>query len=166
MPIPDLFVMPAGGPTETPTELLSSPQFAQLLQSLTEKFGWVVLDAPPVNVVADACIVANRSAAVLFVASAQQTKRSAALNALEQLDLAGATFLGAVLNKVPLRRDSFYYSSYYRPAYEKYYAKPTPAPSSKDASSKDASSQDASSQDASSKDASSKDEDGNAVVNG
>jgi len=152
MPIPDLFVMPAGGPTETPTELLSSPQFAQLLQSLTEKFGWVVLDAPPVNVVADACIVANRSAAVLFVASAQQTKRSAALNALEQLDLAGATFLGAVLNKVPLRRDSFYYSSYYRPAYEKYYAKQTPAPSSQDTSSK--------------KDASSKDEDGNAVVNG
>jgi Mrp family chromosome partitioning ATPase len=145
-----------------------------LLQSLVEKFGWVILDAPPVNVVADACIVANRAAAVLFVASAQQTRRSAALNALEQLDLAGATFLGAVLNKVPLRRDSFYYSSYYRPAYEKYYAKSAPARSSQDTSSKkDPSSQDTSSkkdpssQDMSSKkDPSSKDEDGNAVVNG
>jgi succinoglycan biosynthesis transport protein ExoP len=132
MPVPDLFVMPAGGPTATPTELLSSPQFARLLQTLVEKFGWVLLDAPPVNVVADACIVANRAAAVLFVASAQQTKRSAAQNALEQLDLAGATFLGAVLNKVPLRRDSFYYSSYYRPAYEKYYSKSAPSPLSRD----------------------------------
>jgi capsular exopolysaccharide synthesis family protein len=166
MPMPDLFVMPAGGPTETPTELLSSPQFAELLKSLLEKFGWVILDAPPVNVVADACIVANRAAAVLFVASAQQTKRSAALNALEQLDLAGATFLGAVLNKVPLRRDAFYYSSYYRPAYEKYYAKSPPSPSSNDPSAKSPSSKDQVSKDAVSKDEASKDEDGNAVVNG
>jgi succinoglycan biosynthesis transport protein ExoP len=155
MPVPDLLVMPAGGPTETPTELLSSPQFAQLLQSLVEKFGWVILDAPPVNVVADACIVANRAAAVLFVASAQQTKRSAAQNALEQLDLAGATFLGAVLNKVPLRRDSFYYSSYYRPAYEKYYAKSPSSPLSRDPLS----------QSPPSTAPSSKDEDGSAVVN-
>jgi Mrp family chromosome partitioning ATPase len=131
-----------------------------LLQTLVEKFGWVILDAPPVNVVADACIVANRAAAVLFVASAQQTKRSAALNALEQLDLAGATFLGAVLNKVPLRRDSFYYSSYYRPAYEKYYSKSESSPLSQNPLSINQSSKEPSS-----KKASSKVEDGNAVVN-
>jgi succinoglycan biosynthesis transport protein ExoP len=172
MPVPDLFVMPAGGPTPTPTELLSSPQFARLLQTLVEKFGWVILDAPPVNVVADACIVANRAAAVLFVASAQQTKRSAALNALEQLDLAGATFLGAVLNKVPLRRDSFYYSSYYRPAYEKYYSKSESSPLSQNPLSINQASREPSSKNASSKtpkDPSStepKNEDGNAVVNG
>jgi polysaccharide biosynthesis transport protein len=124
--IKGLWVMPTGKPTQTPAELLSSPQFARLLETLPNQFEWVILDSPPVGAVADSCIVANRASAVLFVIGSQQTTRSAAANALEQLDTAGATFLGAVLNRVPLRRDAFYYSAYYRPAYERYYTSTRP----------------------------------------
>ncbi len=124
-PVPgtNLWVMPSGGRTENPAEKLASPQFGQLLSTLGSRFEWVLLDSPPVAAVTDACIVANRAAAVLFVVGAQNTRRAAALHAVEQLEAARATFLGAVLNQVHLRRDAFYYSSYYRPEYDKYFKK-------------------------------------------
>ncbi|MCC7009059.1 MAG: polysaccharide biosynthesis tyrosine autokinase [Acidobacteria bacterium] len=120
-PVQGLHVMPSGASVGNPAELLSSPRFERMLGSLLKRFDWVILDSPPVAAVTDASIVANRAAAVLFVVGAQTTTRAAALNALEQLETADATFLGAVLNRVHLRRDAYYYSPYYKRAYEKYY---------------------------------------------
>jgi succinoglycan biosynthesis transport protein ExoP len=128
--VPSLWVMPCGGKTGNPAELLSSPRFAKLLELLAQKFEWVIIDSPPVAAVTDACIVANRASAVLFVVGAGLTRRGAALNAIEQLETANATFLGAVLNRVHLRRDAYYYSAYYRPSYEKYYTDTSAAPAS------------------------------------
>lgn len=130
--VPGLWVMPSGSPTGNPAELLASPRFAKLLTILTQRFQWVIIDSPPVAAVTDSCIVANRAAAVLFVVGAELTSRAAAMNALEQLESASATFLGAVLNKVHLRRDAFYYSSYYRPSYQKYYSDSMAVPASDD----------------------------------
>ena len=45
----------------------------------------------------------------------------AARAAVEQLDSASAHFLGAVLNKVDILRHPYYYSSYYRKDYSRYY---------------------------------------------
>ena len=128
LPGSNLWVMPSGGPTENPAEKLASPRFGDLLESLGAKFDWVLLDSPPVAAVTDACIVANRASAVLFVVGAQNTPRSAAIHAIEQLEAARATFLGAVLNQVHLKRDAYYYSSYYRPEYEKYFSAEPAAP--------------------------------------
>jgi capsular exopolysaccharide synthesis family protein len=131
--VPGLRILPAGSPTGNPAELLSSPRFAKLLEALgnhRELFQWVIIDSPPVAAVSDSCLVAKRSAAVLFVVGSQLTSRKAALHALEQLDAADATFVGAVLNRVQLRRDAYYYSQYYRPAYEKYYMDVADAPTS------------------------------------
>ena len=41
--------------------------------------------------------------------------------ALEQLDKANATFVGAVLNRVDLERNAYYYAQYYRREYSQYY---------------------------------------------
>jgi succinoglycan biosynthesis transport protein ExoP len=122
--VPNLSVMTSGSATDSPSERLSSPQFATLLQTMGHRYSFIILDSPPVAAVTDACIVANRASAVLFVVGSHQTRRSAALNAIEQLDAAGATYLGAILNRVKLRRDAFYYSSYYRPEYERYHSSP------------------------------------------
>ena len=130
----NLWVLPSGGPTENPAEKLASPRFNDLLESLGTSFDWVLLDSPPVAAVTDACIVANRASAVLFVVGAQKTARSAAIHAIEQLEAARATFLGAVLNQVHLKRDAYYYSSYYRPEYEKYFSAERAAPRAEQAS--------------------------------
>ena len=69
---------------------------------------------------------------MLFVTSADQTSLEAAETALNELSAAGARLLGAVLNRAPLTRESFYYARYYRAEYEPYltpteYAEPRPS---------------------------------------
>jgi capsular exopolysaccharide synthesis family protein len=120
IPHSGLWVLPSGALVENPTELLSSPRFTAFLEGLTDTFQWVIIDSPPVAAVTDASVVANQASAVLFVVGSELTARSAAMNAIEQLDAANATFIGAVLNRVKLRRNAYYYSAYYKPGYEHY----------------------------------------------
>jgi Mrp family chromosome partitioning ATPase len=65
--------------------------------------------------------VANRASGVLFVIAADRTSRQAAQQALDQLETARGRFIGAVLNRVDLESESYYYSRYYRKEYANYY---------------------------------------------
>ena len=119
--VPGLWILPSGKVPPNPAELLSSQRFQVFLSSLDEHFDWVIIDTPPVLPVADATIVAHVVTGVLFVVGAEMTNRRAADVALEQLTQANARFAGAVLNRVNLVRNSYYYSQYYRREYAKYY---------------------------------------------
>ena len=46
---------------------------------------------------------------------------------VEGLEAAGARFAGAVLNRVDLDRNGYYYSRYYRPQYQQYYIQDQPS---------------------------------------
>lgn len=119
--IPGLWLMHAGHIPPNPAELLASRRYSDFMTSLGAHFDWVLLDTPPVMVVADSSIVANQASGVLFVVGADSTSRQAARTAVEQLDGASAHMIGAVLNKVDLVRNPYYYSSYYRKDYARYY---------------------------------------------
>jgi Mrp family chromosome partitioning ATPase len=58
---------------------------------------------------------------VVFVVSSDKTSRQAARAAVEQLTSANAHIVGLVLNRVDLIRHPYYYASYYRKEYAKYY---------------------------------------------
>jgi polysaccharide biosynthesis transport protein len=118
----NLWVMPAGKTPPNPAELLGSKRFADLLVSLKDHFDLVVIDTPPVMAVTDAAIVAHRASGVLFVIASDQTSRHAAQQALDQLEHARARFVGAVLNRVDLENNGYYYARYYRKEYAAYYS--------------------------------------------
>lgn len=122
--VPRLWVLTAGVEPPNASELLSSPQFKKFVSALGAAFHWVIIDSPPVMAVTDASVLANIAAGVLFVVGAEQTVTRTALNALEQLDAARARYVGAVLNRVDLERNAFFYSYYYRPEYTDYYSRP------------------------------------------
>jgi Mrp family chromosome partitioning ATPase len=92
-----------------------------LMVFLQKYFDWVIVDTPPVMAVTDAAIVANLATGVLFVVGAEMTSRRVAQRAVEQLEMSQAKFLGAVLNRVDLEHNAYYYSRYYRPEYSGYY---------------------------------------------
>jgi capsular exopolysaccharide synthesis family protein len=121
VPVPNLWVMAAGKHPPNPAELLGSKRFREFLASLGQHFEWVVFDSPPVMAVTDAPVVAHLTTGVVFVVGAEMTSRAAAKAALDHLDAAKAKYVGAVLNKVDLKRNAYYYSRYYRRAYEDYY---------------------------------------------
>ena len=120
--VENLWIMPAGKTPPNPAELLGSKRFADLTSSLNSHFDCVVIDTPPVLAVTDSAVVAHRATGVLFVIAADATSRQAAQTALDQLEHAQARFLGAVLNRVDVERDSYYYSRYYRKDYANYYS--------------------------------------------
>lgn len=119
----ELWVLPAGRVPPNPAELLGSQRFEDFLKSLKIHFEWVVIDSPPVMAVADASVIAHLVTGAVFVIGAEMTSRHAARRAVEQLESSQAAFFGAVLNRVDLERNAYYYSQYYRREYTAYYAK-------------------------------------------
>jgi succinoglycan biosynthesis transport protein ExoP len=121
--VANLWIIPSGHVPPNPAELLGSPRFKEFIASLKDHFDWIVIDSPPVMAVTDAALVAHNANGVVFVVGAEMTSRHAAKAAIDQLRHAHAHFVGAVLNRVDLQRNSYYYSQYYRKEYSDYYQK-------------------------------------------
>ena len=49
--------LPAGTPPPNPSEMLSQPQMQAMVDTLRQKFDFVIFDAPPVSVVTDAAVI-------------------------------------------------------------------------------------------------------------
>lgn len=122
--LPNLWLVTAGRVPPDPAELLGSDRFTELLRRLEARFDWVLIDSPPVMAVADPSIVGHATAGVMFVVGAEMVARPAARAAIDQLESAQVKVLGAVLNRVDLARNAYYYSRYYRKEHAGYY---TPA---------------------------------------
>jgi capsular exopolysaccharide synthesis family protein len=116
-----LWLLPAGKCPPNPAELLGSQRFKEFLNSLKEHFDCVVIDSPPVMAVIDSAVIAHRATGVVFVVGAEMTSRYAAKAALDQLENAHAKFVGAVLNRVEIEKNGYYYSQYYKKEYARYY---------------------------------------------
>lgn len=119
--IPGLWLVPSGPLPPNPSEILSSERFEKFIKVLGRTFDWVIVDSAPVMAVTDATLVARVVSGVLFVVAAEQSSTTVAQKAVEQLEVAQPRFVGAVINKVNLHRNAFYYSDYYRREYSRYY---------------------------------------------
>jgi tyrosine-protein kinase len=60
--LPNFSVLPAGRVPHNPSELLGSPGIAEIISELTAGESMVIIDAPPLNPVADAQVLLNNSA--------------------------------------------------------------------------------------------------------
>lgn len=121
VPRTTLTVLTAGPCPPNPPELISSARYRELMATLHSKYDWIIVDSPPVMAVADAALLARDATGVVFVVGAEMSSIETVREAVDELDTAKATILGAVLNRVDVERNGFYYSKYYNPDYEHYY---------------------------------------------
>jgi capsular exopolysaccharide synthesis family protein len=91
-----------------PAELLSSRRFAEFLRQAREGFDYVLLDAPPTQVVADAAIIAAQGDGVLLVFDAQHTLKRTVRRSVRSLETVGANVLGTVMNNMNGSRKATY----------------------------------------------------------
>lgn len=103
-----LRVLTTGPLPPNPSELLSSPDMAALLDRLGADADVVVLDAAPLLPVTDAVVLARLVTAVLVVADASRTRRPVLAQALTLLERVDARMAGVVLTHVR-RRDADVY---------------------------------------------------------
>jgi len=105
-------VLSSGPIPPNPVELIDSQPMVNLVEELSRRYDFVLLDAPPGLGFADVPLLARLAGGVLFVIRAGETPRKAAAQATEHLLRLRAKLLGVVLNGVRTGGPG-YYSSYY-----------------------------------------------------
>lgn len=74
--IPTLFFLPIGTVPPNPTELLESPRFGELIEKLRPDYDYIMIDCPPIEVVADAQIVDKYVDRTIFILRAGLLERT------------------------------------------------------------------------------------------
>ena len=113
-------LLPAGPPPPSPSELLSSPRMAQLLEAYAGRYGVVIVDSPPVLGLADAPMLAAIADGTVFVVEAERGRSGALKAALRRLRAMDPHLLGAVLAKFDPSKAGNRYSAYYGHDYYSY----------------------------------------------
>lgn len=105
---PNLDILFSGDVPPNPSELLSSERMQQLIEEMTERYDYILVDTPPINVVTDASIVANLLDGVLLLVRNNRSKKEDVKRAVDSLRLTGAKVLGFILNGVTLDANKSY----------------------------------------------------------
>lgn len=70
-----LFVLPVGTIPPNPTELLAEPRLAGLMEKMRSRFDYILIDCPPVDIVADTQIIEKLADRTVFIVRAGLLER-------------------------------------------------------------------------------------------
>lgn len=115
-----LFMIFAGPSVPNPTEMLEKKYFEELLEFARDQFDYVLIDCPPMGAAIDAAVISKNCDGAIIVVSQGTVSSRVIVNVKRQLENAGVHILGAVLNKVQMKKNG-YYGSYYGGYYGSYY---------------------------------------------
>lgn len=104
----NLDLLLSGDIPPNPAELLGSERMLQLVEKMSKKYDYILVDTPPVNIVADTCVVANMLDGVLLLARQDRSRKDSIKHAVNSLKLTGAHILGCVFNGVPRETKGYY----------------------------------------------------------
>jgi capsular exopolysaccharide synthesis family protein len=108
-----LYVLPSGRIPPNPSELLGSAAMSSLLETLTEQFDVVLIDAPPLLLVTDAAVLSKLTGGVLMVVASGRTKRNELAAAVKALERVGDRLVGVIITMLPTKGpDSYGYGQY------------------------------------------------------
>lgn len=91
-------LLPAGSVPPNPTELVASKRMRDLLEETAGSYDFVVVDTPPIMVVADGLPLISAVRGVLMVTGLGVSTRTATIELAEQLERLEAPTLGLVAN--------------------------------------------------------------------
>ncbi|MDD6252252.1 MAG: CpsD/CapB family tyrosine-protein kinase [Oscillospiraceae bacterium] len=92
--LPYLDVLTSGSIPPNPSELLASQNFSAMLEVLRKDYDYIILDTPPVGVVADALILKDLVAGYVVVVREKFTTHGDIEKALQSIRLADSKVLG------------------------------------------------------------------------
>ncbi|MBQ2897843.1 MAG: CpsD/CapB family tyrosine-protein kinase [Clostridia bacterium] len=122
----------AGKVPPNPSELISSPVLANLIDELKESYDYIFIDSPPASIVSDALTISALSDGVLLVVRSKYTPKSLLNNAINSIKFTNSKIIGIVINGVEKSKSAYgvhkgkYYTrrkyGYSRYNYYNYYA--------------------------------------------
>ena len=114
-----LHVLPAGGKTHHPPDLLGSERMRRLVQAAAGDFDYVVIDSPPLAPVVDAAVISQLADRIIFTVAWKRTPREAIAQALKNSSFRLHKVAGVALNMIDEKgmttygRYGYYGSKYY-----------------------------------------------------
>lgn len=118
------WVLPAGGKTQNPADLLGSEKLKALIATLREQFDLIIIDTPPTGPVVDSVIVSGLVDKIVFVVRWASTAREMVSRSIERLSghpkVAGVVF-SQVVDSRAQKYGRHSYSHYYGGQYYKRY---------------------------------------------
>lgn len=94
----NLDVLVSGPTPPNPSELVASENMTEFLKMVEDKYDYIVIDTPPINVVSDAVLLAPKTEGVLMVVQDRKTTHDEFKKAVSSLKFANVRLLGVVLN--------------------------------------------------------------------
>lgn len=121
--IKGLFMVFAGRSIPNPTEMLEKNYFEQMMKVTRNTFDYVLIDTAPIGAAIDAAVVGQHCDGAIIVVAQGEAGARAIKNVKKQLETADIHILGAVLNKVEVKKSHYgkYYGKYYGNYYGNYY---------------------------------------------
>jgi len=106
-----LEILTSGAIPPNPSQMLTSSAMRELLDSVSAKYDYVVIDSPPILSVADANLASPLVDGTIIIIDATRTKRAKLAQSIASFETAGGQITGFVLNKVRRRNvvDDYYY---------------------------------------------------------
>lgn len=109
------YILPSGNLPPNPSELLGSRRMEQIFSILSEKFDYIIVDLPPVNVVSDALAISSLITGMIVVIREEYTTKKELEACFRQLKLSNVNVLGCVLNSAKNEKGSYSrYKKYYK----------------------------------------------------
>ena len=118
---PNFDVLPSGGKSKSPTQILGSNEFEALFANLRDRYDRIVVDSPPLAAVSDALNLLRLVDGVVYVIKFNTVKRRTASINVRRLWESDTPVFGALLNNITSAHSSYYYSQYTDKAYRDYY---------------------------------------------
>lgn len=97
---PSLYVLPVGVTPPNPLELIERQAFALVIQELSSKFDYVVVDTPAAEVGADAAAIAARCGSGLLVVRQGHSRSAAVRELVDSLSGSPAKVAGLMINRI------------------------------------------------------------------
>jgi capsular exopolysaccharide synthesis family protein len=98
--LPNLHVLTSGPAIASPAELLSQAGTQEILRALLSRYDQVIFDSPPINLVADASILAGLSQVAVLVVRDGGCTESELAGAVERVNKSNVRLAGVVLNRI------------------------------------------------------------------
>ena len=112
--VPNLDVLTSGRIPPNPSELIMSPAFEELLKRCQEKYDAILIDCPPLGIVADAIALRNMVTGYILLIRSGRSDTRRVNKTIERIEHSGAKIMGVVLNAVNTKgASSSYYKSHY-----------------------------------------------------
>ncbi len=106
-------VLSAGSKIFNPTELLNSKRFKSFIDIIKEEYDLVLIDCPPVSLMADAVIVSKITDGTAYIVEYNRLNAGSINACLDSLKDVNACVLGGILTKVNIRKQHKLYGNKY-----------------------------------------------------